>query len=76
MVIILYTSFVFSLDWLHKTHAQPEFIWKMLSVYAFMHFFLSEREGSINFQQLLKGVHDSEKVKNNYHKRYEDTVLK
>lgn len=54
MVIIVYISFV-SMDWLHKTHDQSEFIWKKIeSVCVYVTFFFLERE-SINFHQLLKG---------------------
>lgn len=52
MVIIVYISFV-SMDWLHKTHNQSEFIWKKFeSVCIYVILFFLKRE-SVNFHQLL-----------------------
>ena len=54
-----------SLDWLIF---DQQIKWEILSVYAFMYFVLSG-ERIQNFHQLLKEVHDPQKVKSHYRKR-------
>ena len=63
-MVIIYNFYLrpMTMDWLLMTHDQPECIWKILSVYAFMYFYLSgERIDKIS--PAFKRVHDSPKAK-------------